>query len=196
MGAGNPKLKSFDNDKFEPTTYFIDLSAYITNEDNDDADEDEYEIDGYAMELMYDDLIESFCAELGMTALESNRDNLYPELSYAFREEGIVILEGDNALIITETGAEYSSLPLAVIPSFKFEDILDEVCYEHQDKEEWYDARGKDFRAAMEVRAEKIWDKKMNEFHKEESEIIGKLKAWYSKGLYCRNGAWLWSKVA
>lgn len=196
MGAGNPKLKSFDNDKFEPITYFIDLSAYITNEDNDDADEEECEIDGYAMELMYDDLIESFCAELGMTALESNRDNLYPELSYAFREEGIVILEGDNALIITETGAEYSSLPLAVIPSFKFEDILDEVCYEHQDKEEWYDARGKDFRAAMEVRAEKIWDKKMNEFHKEESEIIGKLKAWYSKGLYCRNGAWLWSKVA
>ena len=196
MGAGNPKLKSFDNDKFEPTTYFIDLSAYITNEDNDDADEDEYEIDEYGMELMYDDLIESFCAELGMTALESNRDNLYPELSYAFREEGIVILEGDDALIITETGAEYSALPLAVIPSFKFEDILDEVCYEHQDKEAWYDARGKDFRAAMEVRAEKIWDKKMNEFHKEESEIIGKLKAWYSKGLYCRNGAWLWSKVA
>jgi len=196
MGAGNPKLKSFDNDKFEPTTYFIDLSAYITNEDNDDADEDEYEIDEYGMELMYDDLIESFCAELGMTALESNRDNLYPELSYAFREEGIVILEGDDALIITETGAEYSALPLAVIPSFKFEDILDEVCYEHQDKEAWYDARCKDFRAAMEVRAEKIWDKKMNEFHKEESEIIGKLKAWYSKGLYCRNGAWLWSKVA
>ena len=196
MGAGNPKLKSFDNDKFEPTTYFIDLSVYITNEDNDDADEEECEIDEYGMELMYDDLIESFCAELGMTALESNRDNLDPELSYAFREEGIVILEGDNALIITETGAEYSSLPLAVIPSFKFEDILDEVCYEHQDKEAWYDARGKDFRAAMEVRAEKIWDKKMNEFHKEESEIIGKLKAWYSKGLYCRNGAWLWSKVA
>ena len=191
MGAGNPKLKSFDNDKFEPTTYFIDFSLYI-----DDEEEDTDEYDQYGMELMYDDLIESFCAELGMTALESNRDNLYPELSYAFREEGIVILEGDNALIITETGAEYSSLPLAVIPSFKFDDILDEVCYEHQDKEAWYDARGKDFRAAMEVRAEKIWNKKMNEFHKEEAEIIEKLKAWYSKALYCRNGAWLWSKVA
>jgi hypothetical protein len=136
----------------------------------------------------------SFCAELGMKAVD--KDNLHSELSYAFREEGIVILEGDDALIITETGAEYSALPIAVIPSFKFEDILDEVCYEHQDKEEWYEARGKDFLSAMEVRADKIWNKKMKEFHKEESEIIEKLKAWYSKALYCRNGAWLWSKVA
>jgi len=27
MGAGNPKLSSFDSDKFEPNTYFIDLSG-------------------------------------------------------------------------------------------------------------------------------------------------------------------------
>ena len=196
MGAGNPKLKSFDNDKFEPTTYFLDLSVYLRDEHDDDDDEFDEGLDTDGMELMYDDLIESFCAELGMKAMESNRDNLYPELSYAFREEGIVILEGDDALIITETGAEYSSLPLAVIPSFKFETILDEVCYEHQDKEEWYEARGKDFLSAMEVRADNIWNKKMNEFHKEEAKIIEKLKAWYSKALYCRNGAWLWSKVA
>lgn len=187
MGAGNPKLKSFDNDKFEPTTYFLDLSQFI------DRDEDDEDIDHYEMELTYDDLIESFCAELGMKAL--NGDNLYPELCYAFREEGIVILEGDQALIITETGSEYTGLPLAVIPSFKFEDILYEVCDEHQDKEEWYEARGKDFLSAMEVRADKIWNKKMKEFHKEEEKIIEKLKAWYSKGLYSRNGAWLWNKV-
>ena len=188
MGAGNPKLKSFDNDKFEPTTYFLDLSVFLDKEEDDD------DLDYVEMEWAYDDLIESFCAELGMKALKE--DNLYPELCYAFREEGIVILEGDNALIITETGSEYTGLPLAVIPSFKFEDILDEVCYEHQDKEGWYEARGKDFLSAMEARADKIWNKKMNEFHKEEEKIIGKLKAWYSKGLYCRNGAWLWSKVA
>ena len=194
MGAGNPKLKSFDNDKFEPTTYFLDLSVFLDNEEEEDDDEFDEGIDTYGMELMYDDLIESFCAELGMKAL--NEDNLYPELCYAFREEGIVILEGDDALIITETGAEYTGLPLAVIPSFKFEDILDEVCYEHQDKEGWYEARGKDFLSAMEVRADKIWNKKMNEFHKEEAKIIEKLKAWYSEALYCRNGAWLWSKVA
>jgi len=185
MGAGNPKLKSFDNDKFEPTTYFLDLSIR-------DEDSDELDYDGMGYE--YEDLIESFCAELGMKSL--NKDNLYPELSYAFRQEGLVILEGDLALVITETGAEYTGLPLAVIPSFKFEEILDEVCYEHQDKEAWYEARGKDFLSAMEVRADKIWNKKMKEFHKEEEKIIEKLKAWYKEKLYCRNGAWLWSKVA
>jgi hypothetical protein len=73
---------------------------------------------------------------------------------------------------------------------------LDEVHYENQDKEDWYDARGKDFEAAIEAKAVKVWNKKMKEFHKEEEKIIEKLKAWYSKGLYCRNGAWLWSKVA
>ena len=188
MGAGNPKLKSFDNDKFEPTTYFIDLSEFV------DKEEDDEELDNDGMECAYDDLVESFCAELEMKSVD--KDNLYPELSYAFRQEGIVILEGDTALIITETGAEYSALPLAVIPSFKFEDILDEVHYENQDKEEWYDARGKNFESAIEAKAEKIWNKKMKEFHKEEEKIIEKLKAWYSKGLYCRNGAWCWSKVA
>ena len=191
MGAGNPKLKSFDNDKFEPTTYFIDLSEFVDKEEDDEDDE---ELDNDGMEWAYEDLVESFCAELEMKAVD--KDNLYPELSYAFRQEGIVILEGDDALIITETGAEYSALPLAVIPSFKFEEILDEVHYENQDKEDWYDARGKNFEAAIEAKAVKVWNKKMKEFHKEEAKIIEKLKSWYSKGLYCRDGAWLWSKVA
>jgi hypothetical protein len=195
MGAGNPKLKSFDNDKFEPITYFIDLSEFLSNEEDEDKEDDDYEqFDHDGMEFLYDDLVESFCSELAMKAVD--KDNLHSELSYAFREEGIVILEGDDALIITETGAEYSALPLAVIPSFKFNDILDDVHYENQDKEDWYDARGKNFEEAIEAKALKVWNKKMKEFHKEEAKIIEKLKAWYSKGLYCRSGAWLWSKVA
>ena len=91
MGAGNPKLKSFDNDKFEPITYFIDLSVLLSNEEDEDKEEDDYEqFDHDGLEFLYDDLVESFCSELSMKAVD--KDNLHSELSYAFREEGIVIL--------------------------------------------------------------------------------------------------------
>jgi len=190
MGAGNPKLKSFDNDKFEPTTYFIDLSEFIDREEDSDDDISD------DLEWAFDDLVESFASELDLESHDLNTQRGNEDLSYAFRESGLILLEGNSSLIITETGAEYSHLPLAIIPSFKFEDILEEVIDENRDKEDWYEARGKDFEAAMEKRADKEWNKKMKEFHKEETIIFEKLKQWYGKGLSQRSGAWMSLKVA
>jgi len=66
MGAGNPKLKSFDNDKFEPTTYFLDLGSdfdktkeYMTEENGSEpSDEAVWDEINSLMEMNFEDLIE------------------------------------------------------------------------------------------------------------------------------------------
>jgi hypothetical protein len=207
MGAGNPKLKSFDNDRYEPTTFFINLGSNFDFEsykkEMEEANETEYsdetiwDMHGEDLELNFDDLVESICSELGHKAHDLNdRRNFHSELCYSFREDGMILTEGKQCYVISETGSEYTHLPIAIIPNFKFEDILDEVKCDNSDKEEWYIQRGKDFDAAMEKRAEKIWNKNMKEFFKEENEIVEKLKLFYSKSLYQRNGPWMSSLVA
>lgn len=207
MGAGNPKLKSFDNDRYEPTTLFIDLGGNFDFEsykkemeeanETDYSDETIWDMLSRDLELNFDDLVESICSELGHKAHDLNDSrNYHSELCYAFREDGMILTEGKQCYVISETGSEYTHLPIAIIPNFKFEDILDNVKYDNSNKEEWYIQRGKDFDAAMEKRAEEIWNKNMKEFFKEENEIVEKLKLFYPKSLYQRNGAWMTSLVA
>lgn len=207
MGAGNPKLKSFDNDRYEPTTFFIDLGCNFDFEsykkEMEEANETEYsdetiwDMHGEDLSLNFDDLVESICSELGHKSHDlNNRRSFHSELCYAFREEGMILTEGKDCYVISETGSEYTHLPIAIIPNFKFEDILDEVRYDNSNKEDWYTQRGKDFDAAMEKAAGKIWDKKMKTFLKEENEIVEKLKLFYPKSLYQRNGPWMSSLVA
>ena len=200
MGAGNPKLKSFDNDKFEPITYFIDLSEdeeavtkYLTEENGEEPDDDQVERELALLEEMhFEDLIESICSELGHTAWDlRSRANGFSELCYAFREEGLIMTEGKRCYVITETGAEYRHLPIAVIPNFKFESFKEDAEWEMEDKREWYRARGKDWDAAVEKLANKRWEKEMQEFHKEAETILKTLYSWYGEKMSGRAGAWM-----
>ena len=119
MGAGNPQLKSFDNDRFEPTTYFLDLGGdfdeYREDSENDELDDDTiYDMINQDSEMCFDNLIESLCAELNMTGVIKGSDNYYhDELSYAFRDHGMIMTEGENCYVITETSSEYSHMPIA-----------------------------------------------------------------------------------
>jgi hypothetical protein len=203
MGAGNPKLKSFDNDRFEPTTLFVDLAGdfdfdtfknELEKESGEEySDTHVWDLHGQDLELNYEDLIQSICSELGH---KYHDKNYHRELSYAFREEGIVLTEGANCFVITETGSDFTHLPLAIIPSFRFETILDDIKYENSNKEEWYNQRGKNFDAAMEKLADKAWDKMMKVFFKEEKTIVKRLKEFYPNSLSQRNGAWCSSPLA
>ena len=173
MGAGNPKLKSFDNELFEPTTYFLDLSHEC-----EDDEEPDYELE----EMNYEDFIESICSEL---QLESKKDIYHEELCYAFREGGIIIAEGKNSYIITETGSEYRHLPIAVIPNFKFDEIREEV----GDSE---DEISDEF---IEKESKLLWDTKFVEFEDEAYKILGKIKEWYGNKFLRRNGPWMCSQT-
>jgi hypothetical protein len=203
MGAGNPKLKSFDNDRFEPKTFFIDISEDIEQlrkqyeEDGEDVPSDEtlYDIAGRSEELNFEDLIESLSSELGMKILYGDnnlgRRAYHSELTYGFREEGILLLEGKHCFIITSTDGEGYHLPIGVIPNFKFEDLHSEEIYDNSDKEKWYDARKLDFSLSMEKRAETKWNKLIKEFHKEAEKVLNTIHTWYPKKMGERNGAWM-----
>lgn len=203
MGAGNPKLKSFDNDRFEPKTFFIDISEDIEQlrkqyeEDGEDVPSDEtlYTIAGHNEEMNFEDLIENLSSELGMTILYGDnnlgRNACHSELSYGFREEGILLLEGNNCFVITSTDGEGHHMPIGVIPSFKFKDLHSEEMDEHSNKEEWYYTRKLDFSAAMEKRAKKKWNILMKKFHEEAETVLNTLHTWYPKKMSKRDGAWM-----
>ena len=205
MGAGNPKLKSFDNDRFEPTTYFLDLvgdiDEYKKNTDGaSDLDDDSLcEMIAEDSEYNFEDLIESLSSELDLTAIyntrKSSSNEVYPELSYAFRDDGIILVEGKKTYVITETGSEYSHLPIAVIPNFKYETILEDIEFAMDDKRDWYSARNKDWNAAVEKQANKKWDELMEDFYKEAKTVLSTLYKWYPTSLSIRDGAWMSGRI-
>jgi hypothetical protein len=200
MGAGNPKLRSFDDDKFEPTTYFIDLSQsfeetreYLQDATGEEPSEDVvYTEINSMLEITYDDFIESLCSEAKLTR---HRDNLHSELSCAFRQDGIILAEGESVFAITETGSELSHMPFALIPNFKFETLVEEAESQMWDKQDWYEARGKDWDAAVRKIADKNWNIKMREFVLESNRILKMVHLWYGNKMRYRCGAWMSSQI-
>jgi len=181
MGAGNPLLRSFDPEKFEPVTYFLDLSV-----EPEEGEEPDY----FLEELNFEDLLESLSSELELTS-RSCESEYHSELCAAFRQEGMFLLEGELTYIITETGAEYHHLPIAVIPNFKWEDLRDDIAYQEGDKQEWYEARGLDFDERLDKIADNEYHKMLKEFSKESNKILTTLHGWYGKDMSQRNGAWM-----
>lgn len=177
MGAGNQKLKSFDNELFEPRTYFLDLGK-----DLEEGSEQDYEEIYEQQRANYEDLIESLCSEL---ELEDADEDCHEDLCYSFRESGVIIAEGKHTYVITETGAEYRHLPIAVIPNFKLEDIEEEV--ENPDSELSYDE--------IHEEAKKQWRERFPSFEEEAKKILKKLKELYGDKMIIRNGSWTTSKT-
>lgn len=174
MGTGNQKLKSFDNELFEPKTYFLDLG-----EDPEEDEEQDYEQE----RANYEDLIDSICSELELEEVQEER---HDDLCSTFRESGVIIAEGKHSYVITETGSEYRNLPIAVIPNFKLEDIEEEV--ENPDSELSYDE--------IHEEAKKQWRERFPSFEEEAKKILKKLKEWYGDNMTTRNGSWLRSKTS
>jgi len=105
------------------------------------------------------------------------------------------LTEGKTLYLITETGSEYSHLAIAVIPNFRFEKFHDDATWEMEDKHGWYEARGKDWDAAVEKLADLEWSKAMKEFYKEAETVLRNLHRAYGTSMSCRNGAWLIGSV-
>jgi hypothetical protein len=200
MGAGNPKLSSFDSDKFEPTTYFLDLSEdeeevikNLTEENGEEPDDDLVSRErAFLEEMHFEDLIESICSELNHTSWNlQSRDNCFGELTYAFRESGLIMTEGKRCYVITETSGDYYHLPIGIIPNFKFETFLEDAEFEMRDKQDWYSARGKSISEAIDKLAERNWEKEMKEFYKEAETVLQAIHSWYGEKMSGRNGAWM-----
>lgn len=174
MGSGNPKLKSFDNDRFEPVTYFIDLS--VEPEIGEDGNEDYIEA-SIQEDENYEDMIALLSEELDLEFLGRNTKSSYSELSCGFRNAGIILLQGDYCYVITESAFEYNHIPFAIIPNFRFDHIMLD-------------------NNSDEKAAEKEWKNLFAKFLKEEARILKFIKSAYKKNMSIRNGSWTSSPVA
>jgi hypothetical protein len=146
---------------------------------DDGSDEPDYETE----RENYRDLIESLCSELGMESVASNS---HSDLSHAFRNAGVILIEGENCYIITEEGSEFNHIPIAVIPNFKLEDLQEDI----------YDPDGEMTDDEKEEKAKEEWKKNFESFREEASKILKKLKAWYGENMTRRSGPWQTAKVS
>ena len=96
MGAGNPIIRSWDEQLFSPTTYFIDLTKDL------DEDDDQY----FVFDNFLDDLgfvLEEFTLEYP----DRRSKGFYiDELSGEFRGSAVVLAKSNHTLLLTTTDSE------------------------------------------------------------------------------------------
>lgn len=206
MGAGNPLIRSFDPELYQPKTYFIDFSEEYESKESivkENCDDDEefnslsedeiYNRFDFQLERDYENfrdeyfLIDEFFN--GKYWLEPNEH--YSELSAEFRGNGIVIAKADDALIISTSDSELTHYAISIIPRFKYDEIEEEIDYEQQHKFDWYCARDKaeQYYSMVERLALKEYNKRLKLFRKTHEPTMHKLYEHWPK-LRQRNGAW------
>lgn len=212
MGAGNPLIRSWDEELYSAKTYFIDFSDFYTEEEKINAVKEHYEsneLDGLddlseeEIDILFVEVILDWDAESFQNDYFFNldkewdiwekpdKDQTYQsELSAAFRGGAIILAENDDCLVLTTDEAEIHHYPIALIPAFKWNDILEDIHYENIDKMDWYDRMGKDFDAMVEKKATALYEKKLKKWHKTYEPFMRYFYSHYGKGLSSRNGSW------
>ena len=184
MGAGNPIIRSWDMHLFNPTTFFIDITLDL------DEDDDQY----FAYIDFNDSLLEILPKELNIEYMSAHKNKTFiDELSGEFRGSAIVLARTSDTMLLTTTDSDNHHLALGCVPNFKFEDYEEEA-YDVIDAD-WYDRRDRLdlWEKKREQYANKQWKKRFKIFHKEAQKILTELHKVYQ--LSARNGAWMSSQV-
>ena len=210
MGAGNPLLRSFDEEKYSPITYFFDFSQDIEEWKKGYEEANERTIsDQHAYELMGEEefenflcLFQNFCASHAQfNYVYSRKNSIYiSELSAGYREDGVVLCESDNSLIITSTDGENHHMPVSIIPNCKWDDLRADSYYDNVHKEGWYAKRKLDFDNYLDMQADKRHEKILRKMKQEEKLFWIFVSLNYSaqfinENLSERNGPWLSSSM-
>jgi len=193
MGAGNPLIKSFDNDLYDPTTYFIDFSQlYDQKEHEDELSDEEWESQlDRIIEQETQSFQEDFFFNLPKPFEFDEPDESYiTELSSAFMGGGIVLAENDDCLILTTDEAVGHHYPFTLIPAFKAEDIAEDWWYENSHKEEWYSARGLDLEERCKEKSIEIYNKKLKKWKKKYEPLMRYVHTFFSDCFSVRTGPW------
>jgi hypothetical protein len=180
MGAGNPEIKSFDEHLFSPETYYIHMLDAV-----EDIDEDENVIDGVDIVVLEEELIETIqMVNENFEAIEDRDSNMFAELASGFREYGILIGEGEYSYLVTTTDCD-DRFVFGFIPNFKYDDILDDICTQHESE----------INEKMENLAEIEYSMLLHKFFQEYIPIVKKLGEVYDDIMSVRTGPWTSGKV-
>lgn len=202
MGAGNPLIRSYDEEKYSPKTYYIDFTESIG--DKDEVLKEHYEANDLDIESVSDNDKDDTFNQLVDWNIQSFMEDYFfqedqgfhepdethiEELSAEFRGSGVILAETDDCLVV-HAGGEPWHFSIGMVPNFKLEDIWDEMYDENRDKEEWYDARNKSFSTRIDTLADKEYDKRLKKWLKEYEPCMRLLHKHYGKHMSGRSGAW------
>lgn len=203
MGAGNPLLRSYDQELYQAKTYFIDFSELYEDEKEavrehccDQYDESEFnslsesEIEDRFNNLIghdVDDFKENFFDNY---YLPSEGDRCIDELSAESRGYGYVLAETETGIILSTADSENRHFAIGIVPKFKYDDIYDEIISIYGEREEWYNKRNLDFEKAMNNYALSKYKKRLIEFKKENEVVMNLIHASYGSAMSVRCSAW------
>ena len=183
MGAGNPKLQSYDEHLYSAKTYYIDFNAslgsdkmQLVREYVEDLEEDFNLLSMDRIEQIFHEIIsntiqdfnEMFCDEhFGY----EQADKFDDDLDAAFRHGALIIAENDDALVCVASGSDSHHYGFGIVPKIKFDDVLED-CDENENK------------ATLE------YNKHIAEFQANNEKTMHSLFELYKDNMRVRCGAW------
>lgn len=170
-------------DLFDPTTYFIDLTK-----DLDEEDDEHFVFDNFLDDLGF--VLEEFNLEYPKM---KSKDFYIDELSGEFRGSAVVLAKSKHTLLLTTTDSENYHFAIGCVPIFTMDNCQQEA--DDTIDVDWYDRRNRLdlYEKKREQYANKEWNKQFKIFHKEATKILTELHKTYQFSV--RNGAWMSSQV-
>lgn len=209
MGAGNPLIRSFDPERYEAKTYFIDfvepyqnnnewLKEELESRGNDETidelnDDKKYEIINSQAQFDLEDFEEYYFTEKdnfgNLYKSVDSKDRYIKQLSARFMGGATVLAQSEDAFVVT-CGEDLYHYSIGIVPRFTYDEICEDVDYEQQHKYDWYCSRNKDYDAMCQRLADKLYEKKLKLFKKNHEPTMRILHSHYKEHLSSRNGAW------
>ena len=214
MGAGNPLIKSFDPERYQAKTYFIDfVESYRNNEEwlkeelesranektiEELSEEEKYEIINNQVQFDIEDFENEYFFQKDLfgetySSVEP-KDNYIEALSARFLGGATALAQSDDAYIVT-CGEDAYHYSIGIVPKFTYDELCEEVDYEQQHKYDWYCSRDKNYNAMCEKLAEKLYEKKIKIFKRTHERTMRTLHSHYGKNMSSRNNAWTCSTL-
>lgn len=203
MSAGNPLLRSFDEELYSAKTYYIDFTELYSDrkeavkKDWDDDEEykpfdelKEEEIDDEFYRMVGHDVDDFRQCYFDDYIVPDENKKYISELSAEYRGYGYVIAETETGLILSTSDSDNYHYAIGIVPNFKYDDIYEEVENRHIENMKWYLDRNLDFEYYMEQESKKQYRKMIRKFKKENEPIMRKIHDSYGKCMSERAGAY------
>ena len=205
MGAGNPLVRSYDDNRISVQTFFADFSYH--GDVDDYIKEYEKECEGSinketAYQMIGDDAYESFQTifentELDIHGFDGERIH---ELSGAFRGDGIVFATGENIYVIVPSGSEHYHIGFGFVPRRSWDSFWEDLHDLHAHKRKWYAIRDLDFDARINELTDNEFEKYIKVCNKEIKKVAATIAdnfgdEYFEKSFTYRTGPWTSSRV-
>lgn len=205
MGAGNPLVKSYDDEVINITTFFADTAYQGTVEEFQKQylhDCGEELSEDHAYQIMSDEATDEFAEIFSVDGLiiEGFNGEQVDSLSAEFRGAGIIFAIGDNVMVVVPTGCDDYHRAFAFVPRRSLYSFWEEAQDENAHKLEWYRKRQYNFEIRMDIIAMQEYKKYIRKCNTEIKKLAANIANNYTpetfkKIMSIRSCAWTSSNI-